>query len=99
MDSYTKNIFHKLFRAIFEECYAVLCGCGSGINGSNVFTVVDKMIMAKEKDTGCSYARKKPVELYEELIHNFSKDKTLEHILDCYSGAGSCALACMSLKL
>ena len=74
MDSYTKNIFH-LFRAIFEECYAVLCGCGSGINGSNVFTVVDKMIMAKEKDTGCSYARKKPVELYEELIHNFSKDK------------------------
>ncbi len=72
--------------------------CGRPINGSNVFKVVNKMIVAKEKDTGCSYARQKPVELYEELIHIFSKDKTL-HILDCCSGAGSCALACMSLKL
>ena len=51
----------------------------------------------EEKDTGISYKRQKPVELYSQLIEVFSKDKCL-HIIDACSGAGSCPLACSSLS-
>ena len=53
--------------------------CGSGINCSNVFTVIDKMMVAKEKATGCSYARQKPGELYEEPIHTYIHCLYLKH--------------------
>ena len=63
---------------------------------TNIFQAEDEKLFL-EKDTGMEYSQQKPVELYKDIMKSFSNDPSL-YILDCCSGAGSCAIACSSLK-
>ena len=71
--------------------FVVSCGNPS-VRALDLVKLNGEITLFKEKDTGMSYKRQKPVELYSQLIEVFSKDKCL-HIIDACSGAGSCALA------
>lgn len=66
------------------------------ISANDIISVNGESLI-KEKDSGITYERQKPVELYSTLLDIFSPDKSL-HVLDTCSGAGSCAVACTAAK-
>lgn len=74
----------------------VLSCCNPRVATTNIFEADEEQLF-KEKDTGMEYKRQKPVKLYKDFILMFSSDPSL-YILDCCSGAGSCAVACTALK-
>ena len=56
------------------------------------------MALFKEKDSGTTHKRQKPVKLYEQLLKEHHTDKSL-HVIDACGGAGTCAIACISLGM
>ena len=63
------------------------------IKRKNLFSIGEETLV-KERESGISYKRQKPVKLYQEQLDALKEDKSM-HVIDACSGAGSCGVACL----
>lgn len=64
---------------------------------SNLRSVVRKFTMTSEK-TDRVHPTQKPIKLFDEIIHKFDKDNSINNVVDLFGGSGSTLIACEQLK-